>query len=503
MKETCSDTSPLLWLERAKGETNDTELRLGIVPPRLLTYVNSGYPRSRNDGTMWAGRGATLALDGGVYGAWEAKRFTLSAGLAPQAIFTQNAAFDIATGISRSRYSPYIYPWHATAIDWPQRFGDRSFWTVDPGQSFVRLDAFGAMVSFSTENLWWGPALRNPLLLSSNAPGFPHVAVGTSRPVDVWIGNLEVEAIWGYLDESDHFDVDPDNDRRLMSGLIVDFEPRWLPGLYLGLARIHTTTIPPEGMPFDEMVLGAYQDVRDNPQGRIGGDNQLISVFGRWAHPGVGFEAYFEWAREDHWMDLMNLFMVPDGSQAYTLGFQKVIDTESKWVRLYGELTHLGDALPIIHAGRGVLSYYTHSQIRQGHTHKGQILGAAIGPGSDAQILGVDVFHGGGLFGGSIERVRYDTDAYYAAWSEFYGPHGHDVEFTGEIHRTFFVRDFDIAWGVGYSHRYNRNFIGLDGANWDFRVDGNWQVRLDVTWRPDQRREPERPRPPVTTTDSR
>src|SRR5699024_10219580 len=110
-------------------------------------------------------------------------------------------------------HSPYNYPERPTGIDWPQRFGDNSVRSNELGQSYVRFDAYGLAAGVSTENLWWGPAQRYPILMSNTAPGFPHIFAGTGRPLDIYIGKLELEAIWGRLSESDYFDNDPDNDR--------------------------------------------------------------------------------------------------------------------------------------------------------------------------------------------------------------------------------------------------------------------------------------------------
>lgn len=497
----CDDGGALPWRRRAEPAPPGVVVvsaEVRILPATLHAEVNTAYPRDRNNGALWAGRGLSTGLIGGVEARWG----PLSVAIAPELYHQMNRRFDLVE-VSAPGHSPLIYPWHRARIDWPQRFGTEPFWTLDPGQSYARLEGYGLTAGVSNESLWWGPAIRNPILLSNTAPGFPHAFLGTAHPIDIRIGRLEAEAVWGRLRESDYFDNDPTNDRRLFAGLILDFEPRWLPGLFLGAARIHTETLPADGLSLTEQAIRPYRDVKSNPQGPVGGDNQIISLFGRWVHPRSGFETYFEWAREDHWLDVKSLLMMPDASQAYTLGFRKVVETGSKWVHLYGELTHLQDALPILYAGRGVLTYYTHSQVRQGHTHRGQLLGAAIGPGSDAQTLGVDVFHDKGLIGGAIERVRYDADAYYAIWTQYYGPHGYDVEYTGSVHQLLFIRNLDVKWGVAFSYRYNRNYLGLDGSNWDFQSERNWNFRLGVTWRPEPRPTDPAPEPPVTAPEGR
>ena len=78
----------------------------------------------------------------------------------------------------------------AGRIDLPKRFGDEPFTVFDPGQSFVGTGIGPVEARFSTENLWLGAAQLTPILLSNTGGGFPHLRVGTSRPVDVYIGYL-------------------------------------------------------------------------------------------------------------------------------------------------------------------------------------------------------------------------------------------------------------------------------------------------------------------------
>ena len=54
----------------------------------------------------------------------------------------------------------------------------------------------------STENLWWGPGVRNSLIMSNNAPGFGHISFNTTAPVLTKIGSFEWQLISGVLQNS-------------------------------------------------------------------------------------------------------------------------------------------------------------------------------------------------------------------------------------------------------------------------------------------------------------
>jgi hypothetical protein len=466
------------WSRRLADGRIPSPALVATLPFASELHFNSGYPRSRNNGALWAGRGLNWTVSGGAH----LEVGPLSATFAPLLAYQQNSDFVIKPVDSR-RWSPWAYAGHLGLIDWPQRHGPEPFWTLDPGQSQISLNAFNVAAGVSTENLWWGPALRNPLLMSNSAPGVPRIFLGTAAPIDIWIGELEFEVFWGRTRESPYYDDDPDNDRALFSGIAVTYQPRPIPGLYVGAARAYMNILPPDGLPFDEWLLRPFRGVRDNIIVGELADNQLLSVFARWAMPAAGFEAWAEWGREDHWADFIDLLSEPDHSQGYTLGIQKLMGSGERRTRIMGELTHL-HAASTYRAGRGTGTWYRHSRLLQGYTHRGQLLGAAIGPGSDAQFIGVDVFDRRGSLGLFVERVRWDEDAYYNQWGRYYGMHGHDVEVTTGARTVYFWRDLDVTGQLSWSWRRNRNFIGLDANNWDFRTENNVVVRLGVAWRP-------------------
>ncbi|HEX2166200.1 MAG TPA: hypothetical protein VHG09_03080, partial [Longimicrobiales bacterium] len=236
-----------------------------LLAPELLVVGNSAYPRDWNDGVLWGGRGLNTVITVGAEVAWS----VFSAAVAPAFAWQSNREFDIQPNPDTAR-SEFAYRWRA-GIDAPQRFGAESFTRFDPGQSFARVDVRGFGAGVSTENIQWGPMRRNPILLSGTAGGFTHAFIETQRPVDIWIGDLEFQAFWGQLEESDYFDDEPDNDRRMLAGLLVALQPRVLDGLTIGGGRLQAMTWWPELSTID-LALKPYRGIGENPRGR-GGDN--------------------------------------------------------------------------------------------------------------------------------------------------------------------------------------------------------------------------------------
>ena len=466
------------------GPAADTTARpFRLLPLEASTFGNSGYATDRNNGAAWNGRGLNARIAGGVgleYG-------PLSVALRPAIIWQQNADFDTKR-VTNLRYYELVYPWHGHRIDYPQRFGESSFWTFDPGQSHVRLAGFGAALGASTENMWWGPALRNPILMSNTAAGIPHVFLGTDGAVATPIGRVQAEVIWSRLRESEWFDTISTNDERIFTGVVASWAPRWVAGLEVGGARVYYRTIPPGGLefrdyiPFLEPVFKENLVDEENPTGDDRSD-QLLSLFGRWVFPHSGLELYGEWAKNDHNNSLDDFVQEPEHATGWTWGLQKLFDpdgaADARVVRTWFEATHLDRAITRLDRRHG--SFYTHGIAQGGYTHEGQLLGASVGPGGNAQALGADLIHTRGAFGFYVERLRRDSDEYYRTQKRWAGDPGNsggnpnrecacsewtqDVELTLGSRATLLMRDFELNAALAYSHRRHRNFLNRDESN--------------------------------------
>lgn len=446
-----------------------------LVPLEFRTVYNSRYPRGINDGALWAGRGFSVAASGGVAGTIG----PLSAWLYPTAMLEQNRDFDIWP-VTSTTYSPLSYPWRVGRIDWPQRMGTTGRARLDPGQSGIRLDHRALTLGLSTENLVWGPAVMNPIVMSASAAGFPHVDLGLGRPVATPLGRLESRLVWGRLTESNWFDTVATNNARIFTGLTLAWEPRWLPGLTLGMTRV-LYTMWDDSLRFVDFVdvfqpfLKQHIATSTDPEGNDDRD-QLLSLVARWTFPASGFEAYVEWARNDHSVNLRDFLLQPDHSQTWSAGFQKSLPSGPLGrIRLRGEVNHLSRSHTF--QVRATPSLYQHHLVRQGYTHQGQLIGAGIGPGSDSQHLGIDRFTPGGRWGFFFQRVRYDDDAYYQLLGPIRRREGHNVELTGGVSVLRWLGDFRAALQLSLSRELNRHYVMRRDAT-------NLNAVLTVGWNP-------------------
>jgi hypothetical protein len=394
--------------------------RFEWIRPRASAVYNSAFPHGDNDGAVWTGRGATVALEAGFSSRWGPVSLTI----APLFFAAQNAEFELVpNGLDDSlAYADWRYP---TRIDFPQRFGDGSYVRLDPGQSTLRADLRGVAAGISTANQAWGPVTEYPILLGNNAPGFVHGFLGTSRPLNVGIGRVHGRMVWGRLEQSAYTNNTGTDEHRFMSGIVGGFTPRGIPGLELGLGRFFHSPWPEDGLsaeyflkPVESLFKGRLRDGDKEDDPKSDADNQLASVFGRWVFPGSGFEVYGEYGREDHNWNLRDFILEPDHISAYALGFRKGwMSSGGRLLGLRGEV--MNAQVSHLVQVRGQSPFYLHSDTRQGHTHRGQILGSPAVYGGAGGLLGLDYYHPGGRWSLEWSRtLRADTDVVHGLGAE-------------------------------------------------------------------------------------
>jgi hypothetical protein len=480
------------WLMRSTSTltpplAGDSGVRWAIATPLVDAVWNSELPFSLNDGALWAGRGLSTRITVGV----RAQFRNVSLTIAPEIVTAENGDFWVLPGAEPSR-SPYASPWRTTAqsADLPLRFGNQSFMMLSPGQSTLAVRLRRIVVGASTEDEWWGPGIRNALLLSNNAQGFPHLFLRTATPLRTRVGDVEAKWLVGGLTESLYFDRDSSNDVRSLSALAVTLQPAAARGLTLGLARGvyrgagSIGTILPAGF-FDVLTYWGRADEplkeRERPR------EQLLSLFSRWVFPASGAEVYGEWARVILPKSLRELLVAPQRTQGYTLGLQwaRTVRSAAR-VRAQIEATML-EQTPRERGGV-VPSFYVSGLIPQGYTQRGQVIGASIGPGSSSQWLAVDYDARRWRLGLVAGRIRWEDEAYYRQPTGL-SFHSHDVSVFGGVRLGGTLLGNDIGAEVLTGTRYNylfQNPTGPDIANPTFDVRN---VTLKLSMSPGIRQE--------------
>ena len=426
-----------------------------VVWPTVSLRINTTFPYGWNDGAIWAGKGLTTALQAGV----AVRRGPLSVTVAPLAFGAANAAFSLEPNgqTGRLAFADGRFP---TQIDRPQRFGAEPYAALDPGESTVRLDLGGVAFGVGTAHEWWGPALQLPIVLGSNAAGFPHGFLGTTTPLDLRGVRVHGRVVWGELAQSPYSVVSGLASRRFATGIVGVITLRWVPGLELGASRFTHAPWPAGGLKLRDFATPFSSQFRSNVAGVP--DNQLASAFFRWVFTASGVELWGEYGREDYNLNFRDFVQEPDHDGGYTLGFRKSLRRAplDLWF-IRAEVQNL--QISQLTLARGQVPFYIHSSVAQGHTQRGQILGSPAGLGGAASVLALDRYHARGRWTVFFSReLRQDRGQFIETGRV--DPRGLDVQVAAGANALFFRGPYDVTAGVTAVYELNRDFQ-RDGVN--------------------------------------
>ncbi|MBA4304936.1 MAG: hypothetical protein C0424_11975 [Sphingobacteriaceae bacterium] len=391
--------------------------RLVLLPVVTKHQFNQHHPYGWSNGPMIPNKGWQHYLSAGLY----LKLRFLELQFRPETIIAENRDF----------LNP---PVRNIRIDFPDRFGTEPYQETFLGQSFIKAHigpiAFGA----GTNNVWVGPGTKNAIILGNNAPGFRHFIIHSNRPIKTRLGSFEFQILGGPLQYSGFYgygrnvvpgvfpmtaaDIERDTLRGTRThswasvGTVV-YQPKWVSGLFLGANRVVQDSDEPKNGLYFLRAFGGTGAVAEDLQNRGPQRNQIISIFGRYLIPSVQAEFYFDIGREDYWRDLEDLLTNPTHSVVWQWGFRKMKPLAGKnhWLEFSTEVTKI--EMPASQMSRASgYSFYTHNN-QVGWTHRGQVLGAGIGPGSNMYTLGILWNKGYHQLGLSFERVAYHEDMFH------------------------------------------------------------------------------------------
>lgn len=414
--------------------------------PEALVVQNSGLITTLGDGALWAGRGSNLLVRGGVTIARGRLRLTV----APELTASENRAVEVKT-VSDPARSTWADPWRTpeAPLDRPLRFGVSSVTTIHPGQSELTVELGRTVIGIGAGNLWWGPGLRNALVLGDNAPGIPRFFVRTPEALGTPIGDVRGEWFVGGLTESVFFDTLPANDVRAASGLAITLAPPALPGLTVGVARL--IVVPVDGA--GGLVARAF-DPLTTWNGADAERDQLTSVFGRWVVPGEGIEFWGEYAWQRLPASLREWLVAPNADAAWTVGAQWAVPRDDGAWRAQVEFSDLAQSR--VATDRAPRDFYTGQATAQGFTQRGQLLGAAVGPGATHGWVAVDRVREQWSLGVMVARTRWENDAFYR--QPLANPFGHDVSIFSGVRGGRRTPRIDVSASLLFERRYNYQF---------------------------------------------
>ncbi len=442
---------------------------------------NSHHPYNRNNGTMIPNRGYQHIISPGLF----IKIGPLTIQFKPEHHFSENKKFDgFWEGHYSEIWSKRYRLWNT--IDMPERFGNTSHNKTTFGQSSVRLNWKNLSLGISNENLWWGPSIRNSIMMSNHAEGFKHITFNTLKPVKTFIGNFEWQVISGRLENSGFKPPRTDyehagtklyvpkinqngetDDWRYLQGFIFSYSPKWIDGLSFGLIRwVQMYSALVEGKYFwmegNPTYFPAFQNLFRKNDKFVDYElqtNQAAGLFLKWIWKDSKAEIYAEFHHNDSKQNLRDLLLDSDHSRAATIGLQKIFNIKNDNFLFNWEWTQMEQTRSRLIRNAG--SWYEHSNVYDGYTNKGEVLGSSIGPGSNSHYFSLNRIRNKELVGIGLEIVDNDNDFYYEAFAA--------------------ARDYRRYWKDFNLHlKYNKSFKHFNlSSNLVYIRSLNYQWELD------------------------
>lgn len=421
-------TSSFQFLQsKLKGTTKD------IVQSINFNYDqqnNSLLPRSFNDGNMYPARGWQERYSIGV----NLKLLIFDINYQPEKITVQNLTQEYYAGNTQDGNFMFKYfGMVANYIDNFRQFGFDRIEESTLGQSRAGIKFKYMAAGVSNENIWWGPGKRNSLVFTNNAAGFKHYYLKTVDPIKTYIGNFELAGVVGKLDTTKYTDIDQELlnicrpckvfknlDEREIDGITINWQPKWIPDFYIGYAysrQYYRHAIDALGN-----TINFFS--KNLPKQEIG------SMFFRFALPEDHSEFYGEIGMPDEtpwpWK-----FFKKNIKPGYIFGVTKLVPLNflNSYFNVNAEFTQLQIMDPrkvfyqgIANVGGQPNSWYTSTEVQQGYSNNGQLMGASIGPGSNNQSISLSWNKGYNKIGIFVERTAYNNDFYAVAYiSPYYG----------------------------------------------------------------------------------
>lgn len=356
----------------------------------------------------------------------------------PELIFSENKAFQgFPSSYSPDVVSSRFFSWNIG--DNPERFGNSVYYKLFLGQSNVSFKFGSFEIGLGTRNYWWGPGQWNSLIFSNNAPGFTNVSLNTHRPVKSFLGNFEGQVLIGRLESSGlgpsqsdslnkKFFVPLNSDWRYLNGLLLIYNPKWIPNLNFGFARTfqyYNNSRPKDffgWLPVFEPMAKINLLKNGSPLDYDNrGQSQQISIFTNYKFLKARAEIYFQFGRRDHSYNWREFILNPEHARAFQFGFLKLneVPVANKQLQIRGEITHQQESVNRILRYNlfGFYSWHTHGQVR-GFTNFGQPLGVGLGTGSNIQTLEVSLVNDWTKLGILFERLENNQDFYYRTFGQ-------------------------------------------------------------------------------------
>lgn len=448
--------------------TKNNYAQFKIVPLTITQQFNSELPYDWNQSSAIPSKGYQVQMNTGIF-AKLGNHFQFQ--FAPEFSVAQNPYFEtFSNQLSAQTWSDH-YQFINTS-DLPERFGDQPYKKTSWGQSFIKYNTKKISFGISSENLWWGPGYRNALIMSNNAQGFAHITVNTIQPFNTSVGSFEAQIIGGLLTNSgilpprifsafngNYVYIPKDESVRYLTGMIITWQPKWTPGLFIGLAKASYLYAKDAQSPFDFLPFQGFLGKSITQAEKADKKASLGSMFVRYILPEEHAEVYIEYGRKDQALLPGNIIEKEPYRRAYTAGIRKLLATHknNSYIQFGLEFTQMQAPTPELI--RSPDSWYTHQYVRQGYTNNGKSIGAGIGPGSNSQTIEIAWIKGFNRVGLQFERLIHNSDFYYFSFERLGDFRRHWVDVSASLKADWTIKHFYLSLNASFIRTLNHQWV--------------------------------------------
>jgi len=383
---------------------NKRWIKVTLLPIETILQYNSVSPYGYNNGAFIKAKGFQQLTRAGFF----LQAGPLQIQIAPEIITAQNNNYQTTLNYGNTTTTSYK--------------------KIYPGQSSVSLNLNAVSIGIASANKWYGPGINNALLMSNNAPGFARAFIGTNRPLVTPIGTFEWTLSSGWLTEDstlqfENYALKPTsklNRHMYYNGIVLSYQPKWLTGLHIGISRayVESESILNSSVYNKSSFVDKYLPVFSVLEKRSilttedqKGRDQQASLFMRWILPKNNFEFYAEYGWNDHSVDIRDLLMGPGHSATYLVGIKKIIPIPTKKAYFNVDLEYMRGQQLAEAIVRDAYIWNVHGNM-QTFTNDNQLLGSAVGSGSNSIKINTSYNRGWNRIIFSVEKIQNNPQYY-------------------------------------------------------------------------------------------
>ena len=478
--------------DSAYAQKNIDSMQITWLPILSKTQWVQDHPYNWNDGAMVQAKGLQQMLRGGIHIQLKFAEFQF----APELIIAQNKAM---TNHPSDRYDVQWRDYYRfyNFIELPDRMGQGSYKKIRPGQSFLKLHYKNWALALSTENKWWGPTQRNALLLSTTSAGFPHLSIRNQTPLKTKIGSFNVELLAGNVTNGSwkppYANLSYRGNplyiyklpyERTLNGFNLNYTPKWFPNLTVGIEQMFMQNRKDmrwfDYIPVKNLISRFPDDKMTKPILMTGG-------YFNYEMPKAGVTIYGEVGWNLYKTTLRNWLLQPDKGYASVLGIKKIFKTpkEHFW-ELLAEMSQLQLLTVAEQFSNNIpTSWYLGSNVRQGYTHDGQLIGAGVGPGGSSQTIEVNWKKNKQRIGIMAERRVHNNDYYVYAFTNSQDFRRFYVDFATTLKADIPYKKWTIAPRISYIMTNNYQWYLFQVVD-QFFIQGRdvqqWTAQLNLMY---------------------